>query len=75
MVSEYATEDNMKCIQCDSATINGVPRHEAGCFDGHIDLSTGAPFDVKCKWCGMWFQPERRGQKSCEGSCTGAYYN
>ena len=62
---------SIKCDQCDSATINGLPCHETGCPNHHIDLATGKPYPIECRECGCDFQPNSNEQIYCDESCAG----
>lgn len=57
----------MRCDQCNSAMINGVFCHEAGCPDSWKHITR------ECKWCGSEFEPESRDDIFCDESCGNAY--
>lgn len=54
-----------KCAQCEVLVINGVPCHEHGCPDSHIDPTTGRGYVKDCKFCGRSFRMSYRHQESC----------
>lgn len=65
----------MKCQDCDSAIINGIPCHEQGCPSNHIDLATGKPYLIPCSWCGspVPAPPPPYDKAFCDGNCALAY--
>lgn len=63
----------MKCKSCDSCGINGVLCHETGCPDSHIDLGTGQPYPVECKFCGSPVSPPCQVTPFCSNDCAQAY--
>lgn len=60
------------CDQCEVLTINGIPCHENGCPNKHIDPSTQEPYVRKCKWCGS---EHKNGPKFdfCDEECVQSY--
>jgi len=65
----------MKCDDCDSVTINGIPCHENGCPSDHINLLTGMKHEVICNWCDSYFEPDYKRQNCCDDDCYDAFYN
>ena len=63
-----------RCDSCDSLSINGVPCHETGCPESHIDLRTGRPYTKECQWCGSDFEPGDRYQDFCDDDCAISYH-
>lgn len=55
-----------RCDSCASLSINGVPCHETGCPESHIDLRTGKPYLKECFECGGNFEAESKFDRYCE---------
>ena len=53
----------IKCESCDSATVNGVYVHEAGCPDMWKNEIR------ECGWCGQEFKPKYKIDFHCSGQC------
>jgi len=53
------------CDQCQVLRINGIPTHEQGCPNSHIDPSTGKGYLEKCPWCDRNFRAKYKGQDKC----------
>lgn len=68
---------DLRCQDCAAVVINGVPCHETGCPNHHIDLATGEPYAVECGWCGSDCPCSRLGTQAkafCDDDCANAYY-
>lgn len=53
------------CNNCQAIVINGVPCHETGCIDAHLDLETGY-WMHECVLCGDTIYSEYRSMWSCD---------
>lgn len=54
-------------ICCQKLRINGTVTHEQGCPENWRGLTRS------CSWCGQYFTPEDRFQRTCDHSCHVAY--
>jgi hypothetical protein len=59
----------MQCNSCEVLYINGVKTHEIGCPEAYKDTKK------ICKWCGIAFVPDEKGQLTCSSECSEAYHN
>jgi len=65
----------IKCDQCAAVVINGIPCHETGCPNSHIDLATNSPYQVECKFCGtLCDRPVGTTLAFCSEGCICAYW-